>query len=320
MLFIGISLSFGLLCSVYAAIFLGLQRYAVPMLILIINRVLFTAVICFAVFFHRSLALMGALAAIVNVFTGLLQIGAWRKIANHVRVSLRGLDYSVLKKMLSYCSVLAIWSAGMLCVSGLDVTIVARYDFSQTGFYSVATLPTNFIASVLGAALGPFLPTTSALSVHRSPKEMGSILSRTTRYSTILLLLSGLPLLVAAYPILRLWVGPLYALHSIGYLRIFVLANIIRMVCMPYATMLIATESQKIAVAGALAEAIVNVGSSIYLAHHIGAIGVALGTLLGSFVSVGMHFAFNMHYTYSKFAVSRTRLFLQGVFRPSVIA
>jgi O-antigen/teichoic acid export membrane protein len=318
LLFVGLSLSFGLFCSVYGAVFLGLQRYAVPMAVLVTNRILFTAIICLAVSFHSGLALMGALAAFVNVFTGVLQIGAWRKLANHVQVSLRGFDYVVFKKMLAYCSVLAIWSAGMLCVSGLDLTIVARYDFGQTGFYSIATSPTNFMAAILVAALGPFLPTASALSVRNSPKKMGHILSRTTRYSTIILLLGGLPLMVAAYPILRVWVGSTYALHTVVYLRILVLANILRMVCLPYATMLVATESQKIAIAGAMAEAVVNVGSSIYFARHFGAIGVAFGTLLGSFVSVTVHFAFNMHYTYSKFAVSRMQLLLQGVIRPAI--
>jgi O-antigen/teichoic acid export membrane protein len=320
LLFVGLSLSFGLFCSVYAAVFLGLQRFAVPMVVLVINRILFTVIICLAVFFHRGLAMMGALAALVNVFTGVLQIGAWRKLANHVQVSLRRFDYAVFKKMLAYCSVLAIWSAGMLCVSGLDLTIVARYDFGQTGFYSIATQPTNFMAAILVAALGPFLPTASALSVHNTPEKMGQILSRTTRYSTIILLLSGLPLMVAGYPILRLWVGPAYALHTVTYLRILVLANIVRNICMPYATMLVATESQKIAIAGAVAEAIVNVGSSIYLARHIGALGVAYGTLLGSFVSVAAHVGFNLRHTYPKFAISRTRLLVQGVLRPSMTA
>jgi O-antigen/teichoic acid export membrane protein len=320
LLFVGISLSFGLFCSVYASVFLGLQRYAVPMVILIINRGLFTGVICLAAFFHKSLALMGGLAAIVNVFTGLLQIVAWHKMASHIRMSLRNIDYNVLKKMLAYCSVLAIWTAGMLCVSGLDVAIVARYDFKHTGFYSIATLPTNFMVAILGAALGPFLPTTSALSVHRSPQEMGNILSLTTRYSTLLLLLCGLPLLVGAYPILHLWVGQTYAIHTATYLRILVLANIIRSICVPYATMLVATDSQKVAVAGVVAEGIVNVASSIYLAHRIGAVGVAFGTFLGSLVSATTHFVFNMHYTYRKLSISRTRLFLQGVLRPSVVA
>jgi O-antigen/teichoic acid export membrane protein len=84
--------------------------------------------------------------------------------------------------------------------------------------------------------------------------------------------------------------------------------------------MLVATDSQRIAIAGAIAEAVVNVTGSVYLAQHIGAIGVAYGTLVGSVVSMGLHFTINMHYTYSKFSVSRTRLFLDGLARPTLIA
>jgi O-antigen/teichoic acid export membrane protein len=319
LIFVGISLSFGLLCSVFSAIFLGLQRYAVPMFISILNRVLFTGVVYAAIFFHRGLVTMGVAVACVNISTGLLQIQAWRKLASRIRVSLYLLNRVVLKRMLAYCSVLAIWSAGMLCVNGLDVTIVGTYDFSQTGFFAIATLPINFMISIMGAALGPFLPTTSALSIQRTPAEMGDLLSRTTRYITILLIFSGLPLLVGGCPILRLWVGQDYAFHSIGYLRLLVLANTIRMLCAPYATMLMATASQKVAIVGATAEAIVNLVSSIYLARHMGAMGVAYGTLLGAFVSVAMHFALSMHYTYAKISISRSQLFLKGIFRPAVI-
>jgi O-antigen/teichoic acid export membrane protein len=317
---VGASLSFGLFCSVFSAIFLGLQRYAIPMTISIVNRILFAIVVCFAVFFNSSLAMMGAAVAVINISTGVLQIVAWRKLASRIRISLRGLDYDVLKKMLVYCSVLAIWSGAMLCISGLDVTIVGRYDFSQAGFYSIATLPTNFIVSILAAALGPFLPSTSALSTQRTPEEMGNLLLRTTRYSSILLLASGLPLLVGAYPILRLWVGPDYALHTLGYLRILVLANVLRCVCAPYATMVVAISRQGVATASAITEGVVNLTASILLARHIGALGVALGTLLGSFASVAMHFGVSMHYTMKNLKIHRMRLFLNGVLRPAVMA
>jgi O-antigen/teichoic acid export membrane protein len=260
------------------------------------------------------------MVATVNMATGFLQFEAWRRYASHIQLTLRGLDFNIVKKMLSYCSTLAIWSVGMLCVSGLDVTIVGRYDYAQTAFYSVATLPTNFAISIMGAALAPLLPSASALSVHRNSFQMGDILSRVTRYSSILLVGSGLPLLVAGYWILRLWVGPNYAIHTLPYLRILIIANVLRNVCMPYASMLVATDSQRVAIAGATAEAVVNVASSVYLAQRVGAIGVAYGTLIGSFVSVGMHFALNMHYTQSKFAVSRTKLFLHGLARPMLIA
>ncbi len=320
LIFVGISLSIGLLCSTFSSVFFGLQQYAVPTAIGVINRMLFTAVVLIAVYFRASLAVIGSVVATVNIFTGLLQFEAWRRLARHVRLSLRDLDFSVVRKMLSYCSTLAIWSAGMLCVSGLDVTIVGRYDFGQTSFYSIATLPTSFAMSIMGAALAPLLPTASALSVQRTPFQMGEMLCKVTRYSSIFLFASGFPLLVAGYWVLRVWVGQDYAAHTLPYLRVLVIANIIRNLCMPYASMLVATNSQRIAIAGAAVEAIVNLSCSLYLIRHIGAIGVAYGTLIGSVCSVGMHFAVNMPYTYAKLRISRTRLLLEGFGRPAQLA
>ena len=197
---------------------------------------------------------------------------------------------------------------------------MGRYDFSQTAFYSIGTLPTNFAISIMVAALAPLLPTASALSVHHSPLQMGRVLSRITRYASIILIGSGLPLLVVGYWILRLWVGQNYAVHTLPYLRILVLANILRNMCMPYASMLVATDSQHVALASVITEAITNIAFSLYLVRHIGAIGVAYGTLIGSFVSVGMHFAISMHYTNSKLTISRARLLLTGLVRPLLIA
>jgi O-antigen/teichoic acid export membrane protein len=319
-LLVGVSLSFGLLCSIFSSIFFGLQRYAVPTILSLINRVLFTAGVLAAAALHQSLIVMGALVALVNVLTGILQFEAWRRMAYKIRLSLYRLDLAVVWKMVGYCSSLAIWTAGVLCVTGLDVTIVGRYDFAQTAFYSIATLPTNFMISIIGAALAPLMPTASALSIHRTPVQMGALLYRITGYASILLITSGLPLLVAGYWALRVWVGPTYAASAIGYLRILVVANIIRNACLPYATMLIATDSQKTAIAAVVAEALVNIISSIYLARHLGAIGVAYGTLIGSFVSVSIHFTLSMHYTCAKFAISRPKLFFAGFARPGMIA
>ena len=317
---VGASLSFGLICSICSAIFLGLQRFSVPMVLAVVNRILFTVAVFIAVYLHSSLAWMGVAVAGVNVVTGFLQVAAWRQLASKITLSLRGIDREVLRKMFIYCSSLAVWTAGMLCVSGLDVTIVGRYDFTRTAFYSVATMPTNFLLAIVGAALGPLMPAASAMSVHRTSLQMGRMLVRVTRYCSTLLVLAGLPLLVGGYWILRLWVGPVYATHTIGFLRILIIANVIRNLCLPYSSMLVATEKQKVAIVGASAEALVNLGSSLYLVQRMGAIGVAYGTLLGSLVSVGMHFAVSMRYTHGNFSVSRLRLFADGMMRPLVIA
>jgi len=78
------------------------------------------------------------------------------------------------------------------------------------------------------------------MSTQRSPSEMevcwqespdihsGSAVDRTSA--------NGL-----RFPLLRSWVGPLYAAHTLLYLRILVFANLVRSLCAPYATMIAAT-------------------------------------------------------------------------------
>jgi O-antigen/teichoic acid export membrane protein len=316
---VGSSLSFGLVCAVYSAVFLGLQRYWIPTTITIINRIAFAAVVIATVALRGNLAAMGIAVAGVNVFSGLAQLFAWRRKAAHIPVSLLLVQSRILKSVAGFCSLQSIWTMAMLCVSGLDLTIVGHYDYLQTAYYSIATLPTSFTLMILSAMLNPLLPASSAMSTQRSPAQMGALLVKTTRYATLVLLLTALPLIVCGLPILRLWIGSAYALHTIGYLRMLVFANVIRNLCAPYATMIVATNRQGAAVVTALSEAIVNLGSSLYLASRYGAIGVALGTVFGSFVSVSLHFAITMHFTSQTLAISRRTLFLKGLVRPSIV-
>jgi O-antigen/teichoic acid export membrane protein len=317
---VGTSLSFGLVCGVYSAVFLGLQRYWIPVMISIANRASYAAIILTVVALHGSLAVMGTAVALVNIVTGILQVVAWHKMASHIRISLAFLDYGVLKAVAGYCSLQSIGTVAMLFITGLDITIVGHYDFVQTAYYSIATLPTSFASSIIGSMVGPLMPASSAMSTQRSATEMGNFLARITRYSTVVLLLTGLPLMVCGLPILRLWVGPLYAFRTLNYLRILVFANVIRNLCAPYATMISATGRQRAVAASAISEAVVNLSSSIYLASRFGAIGVALGTVIGSIVGVLLHFAISMHSTRRTLDISRSRLFLKGMLRPLIIA
>lgn len=318
-LLIGFSLSFALACSVFSGIFLGLQRYTPPVTIAVLNRVLFATAITIAVYFRTRLAVVGAAVAAVNVLTASLQVIAWRRMANFIPVALSYANSETVKRMLQYCVTLAIWSAGMLCVSGLDLTLVGHYDYKETAYYSIAILPTNMVVVLLSAVLGPLMPAASALSTRVTSRDMGRILTRATRYSTIILYITGLPLLMAGYFILRAWVGAEYAVHTLRYLRILVIANVLRNFLLPYATMLVGTGRQFPATGAAVVEAVVNIVSSVWLAQHVGAIGVAIGTLLGACSSVLLHFAFSLRYTQDTLSVPRTSLLREGLIRPSVM-
>ncbi len=206
----------------------------------------------------------------------------------------------------------------MLCVSGLDVTIVGHYDYGQTAYHAIAVLLTNMMLLVISSVIGPMMPASSALSTQRTPAEMGGILITATRYALIVLFLVALPIIVFGFPILKLWLGADYALHSFGYLRILIVANVLRNVCLPYSTMVVGTGEQHSATIAAVAEAISNLVGSVILAKILGASGVAYGTLIGAFVSVALHFTLSMRATNHTLRVSRKQLLLEGIATPGI--
>ena len=318
-LLVGLSLSFNLGCTAFAAIFTGLQRYQIPSFLGIANKLLYGLALLLAVFLHARMRTMGLVVAGVNVGTGLLQVAAWRRWAPWISVHARLRGTGMMRRMMAYCGVLALWSAGMLCVSGLDLTIVAHYAFNDTAFYAIAAAPANLMLLCLSAGLGPLLPAASALSVTTSARKLGELMLRVTRYSALLLALAGLPILVWGRPLLLLWVGPVYAAHCLPLLRILIVANMVRNLLGPYATFVVATGRQRVATASALAEALSNLVASIVLAQRFGGLGVAYGTLIGAVVGVLVHFAVSMRYTYASIELRRSVLLRNGLLRPSLV-
>ena len=315
---VGFSLSISLACSIFSAVFMGLQRYAIPMSLLIANRVGIAAAVCLTVSLHGSLLAMGISVALMNVLTSIAQVICWRRFAPHIRILFSLAERAILNRMVRYCFFLGISTLGMLCVSGLDVTIVGHYDYTQTAYYAIAVLPTNMMLLIISSVIGPMMPASSALSTQRTPAEMGGILVAATRYSLIVLFLVALPVIVCGYPLLKLWLGADYALHSLGYLRILIVANVLRNVCLPYSTMVIGTGEQQSATIAAVAEAIVNLVSSVLLAKILGAAGVAYGTLIGACVSVFLHFTLSMRATNETLRISRKQLFLEAIATPGI--
>lgn len=139
---------------------------------------------------------------------------------------------------------------------------------------------------------------------------------KATRYCVLILCLIGLPLLIGPYPLLKFWVGHDYAIRSALFLQVLVLGNVIRQLANPYALVLLATGQQHLATVAAVAEASVNLSLSIFLVQRFGAVGVAIGTLVGAFVSVGLHLTVSMKLTRPTIAMSRRRFVLTGLLRP----
>jgi O-antigen/teichoic acid export membrane protein len=316
-LVLGMSAILSLPFGAFLAAFTGLQSYGFPTALATSSRILTTAGLATLLLLHGTLIQMVWLMALFNIATAIAQFLGWRRYAKEfVGFSFRLVNQESVRRLFKYGSALTIWTVASLFVSGLDMVIVGHYDFGNTGYYGIAASASNFMLLVVSSLFSPLLPAVSSLQSGRTPDQIGGIVIKATRYCVLLLCLIGLPLLIGPYTLLKVWVGHDYATRSALFLQVLVLGNVIRQVANPYAIVLLATGQQHLATAAAVAEALVNLSLSIYLVQRFGAVGVAIGTLVGAFVSVGLHLTVSMKLTRSMISMSRRRFVLTGLLRP----
>jgi O-antigen/teichoic acid export membrane protein len=317
LLAVGLSLAFALPFNSFLATFTGLQRYLFPTIVSAVGKLLSSAALVALLILHGNLVQLALVMAAFNVATAIAQFAGWKAYASdRVQFGLRYIDRAYGVRLAKYGGVLSIWTVSGLLISGLDIVIVGHFDYMNTGAYAIASSVTNFMVLIIGSLFGPLLPAVSSLQAVGSPEQVGGIAVKTTRYCALLLLLIGLPILFGAYPLLAAWVGKSYATSGAAFLEVLVLGNMVRQLSYPYAIVVVATGKQHLATIAAIAEASVNIGVSIWLVQRIGAVGVAIGTLAGSFVCLGLHLTVSMHLTRSTIRIWRPHFVKEGLLRP----
>ena len=317
LLIIGASTALTLPFGTFLATFTGLQQYLFPTIVATASRVGSAAGLIILLYLHGTLEQLAIVMAAFNVAAAASQFYGWRRFVQpRVAFSFLSFDRGSAVQLAKYGGALSIWTLSMFLISGLDIVIVGHFDYPNTGFYGVATSVTNFMLLIVGSIFGPILPAVSSIQAGSNPSNIGELVIRVTRYCTLLLCLLGLPLLVGAYPLLSLWVGHQYAVRSAFYLEMLVLGNVVRQLTYPYVLVVVATGRQHLATLSAIAEAMVNVLVSVLLVTRIGAVGVAIGTLVGAFVSLSMHVAVSMRFTQATIRIRRSRYVFRGLLRP----
>jgi O-antigen/teichoic acid export membrane protein len=319
MLLMGGSFALGLPVSVINAIFVGQQRNKIPVGILIVNKLATAALIGIVVFRHSGMVAMGAVVALANVFSYCASFIAWRTWAPHVTIRTKLASKSYAKQIAGYSAALGVWYLGTMMVSGLDLSIVGVFDYSAVAYYAVAVTLTNFVVQTQNAIFAAVLPASAVLNARGDSQKLGTLLVSSTRYGMLVLLAMALPLILAGRSILNIWVGRDYAIRSVLLMQLLVAANVVRLSFLPYATLLLGMGEQRKVVMSPIAEGVTNLLASVLLASFFGAIGVAIGTLIGSFVSVTFHVLHNMPRT-AGIDIDRYLLVREGLFRPLLCA
>jgi O-antigen/teichoic acid export membrane protein len=311
------SLAIGLPFAALNGVFVGLHRYDIPALTVGGSRALSAVFLVLVVRHGGSLLEMGWAVATVNLIAYALQYTFYRKLDAGIRLRLSSVARDALRELFDYCFSLSIWSFAGLLVAGLDLILVGFFQYQEVAYYAVAATLVLFLSGLQSAIFNALLSPAAALHARGSSGALGRMLVTSTRYGTFLLLLTGIPLLLWAPVILRVWVGPVYAAHAALYLRILVIANMIRLSATPYSVLLMGTAQQKLALGSPVYEGLTNLVVSLLGGYWFGAIGVAVGTLVGAVVGVLVHFVRNLQRT-TEIRISTREFLRDGLMGPVV--
>jgi len=313
------SLAVGLPASVFNGIFVGFQRYEIPAVIIGGSRAFSAILLVLLVKRGGNLVSMAMVVAGINLASYCLQYLMYRKLVPMIRLSRHLVSLQTGRELFDYCLSLSVWTFAMVLITGLDILLVGYFQFGAVAYYAVAATLITFLAGIQNAIFTVLVPSTAVQHARGDSRELGRTIIAATRYGTFLLLLTGLPLLLATRAILTAWVGPGYALHGARVLQVLVTANMIRLSAIPYAMSLIGSGQHRLVTITPLLEGFTNLIVSVIGGFLFGAVGVAVGTLVGSLAGVAGNFAYNMRRTVGvEFRVSD--YLRDGLLRPVICA
>jgi O-antigen/teichoic acid export membrane protein len=318
LLCIGGSLAVSLPFTVFGAVFIGLQRYDIPAWIIGSTKLLAGVLVVLAAYSSHSIVMMAVMVGITNLGAGFWQYIAYRKIAAGYHLALRLVWKQSVIEVAESCLSLSVSTLGLLIVSGLDTTIIGFFDYKSIPYYALAATLTNFVFGISISILNTVIPVASSIGARNEPESLGKLLISTTRYTVALLIATNLPLIFLSKTVITFWVGADYATHTSHLFELLVAANFVRQVGSPYFTIAIGCGEHRKVILSPLLEAVTNLFFSILLTARMGADGVAIGTLIGGFVSVTMHFAYNLPRT-KKISVSNRSALILTIVKPTLL-
>ncbi|MGA3092557.1 MAG: polysaccharide biosynthesis C-terminal domain-containing protein [Terriglobales bacterium] len=318
LLIVGTSVALGLPASAWNGVFVGLQRYDVPAVTTSAGRLLSALGLIFAAIAGQSLVFMAAVIAVVNILSYALQYRLLRRIAPEIRFQSKLITSPIIRELSGYSLSLTVWSFSMLLINGFDLILVGRFQFGAVTAYSASATLITFLAGAQNAIFGVIMPHAAALQARNNSEALGNLLVRTTRFGVLLLLLTGLPLIVFAAPLIRIWIGPQFAQAGGNILIVLVIANMMRLTGAPYASILIGTGQQRLVIVSPLTEGVTNLVLSILLGLKYGAIGVAWGTLFGAIAAVLANIFYNLQRTRYSIDCSRLRYVSEAMAVPAL--
>lgn len=278
LILLGISFAIGFPAKVLGAFLCGLQRFDFYNLAAIINTVL-QAILLVAVL-HRGYGIQGC--AIVTLGLSALSLFLhWKfvRIAEpEVSVPWSKASWAELRELFHFGIYIFINQIGDLMRFRLDSFVIARWlNLALVTPFNVASRLIEYFRFLASGITGPLITEMSNIEGQGREEDLKQLFYRSTRWTTLLCILTGSLLCLNGRVLLTLWVGQAYA-ASYTVLVVLCVARVAAVLQSPSMSLLLARGRHKVLGWWTLLEGIANLVLSIYWAPTYGIVGVAMGT------------------------------------------
>jgi O-antigen/teichoic acid export membrane protein len=312
---IGSSVALRFPAAVFDAILTGLQRYDLMNIAATLSLLVRTALVLLSLKLGYTLLAMALATFLASLLNLLLSYTLAARVYPAMRFDFSIPDMSIIKVLAHhglYAYILI--GATRLITDAGNVILGAFVGAAAVTFYSIAASLTTYATNVISGISTTIPPAASDLEGKGDHEGLKALCIRGTKF----VLLAGLPVLLtfilSGDTFIRLWVGEdFYA--SYPPLVLLSIAWAFNYLQSAAACVLIGLSRHKMAAWLVLAQAILNLGLSLFLVRPMGMLGVAWGALIAS---VLMNLVFQVHALHL-LGVSIKRFLGQAIV-PAVIA
>lgn len=269
-----------------ASILAGAQRYGWLAAIVAVTATVAAAGSIAAVELHFGV--VGV--AIANVFSAMLAAVLYGWCAHHVLrtvVSSMSYDSAMLRRVLSYGVFSTLHVVFGVVTTQLDRTLLGLWvGVAAVAIYSVPLSIASKVHQLCAKALEVVLPLASGSRIDGRYELGDRLLLRAQNANCFLVLIIAVPLLVLAPDILRVWIGPEFALKASTIFRCLIVAYGVLALNVAASNIVAGFGNPEVNAAFAFGLGAVNAVGYVALIPRWGALGAAIASAIGSAIAV----------------------------------
>lgn len=277
----GCTVATTLVASVYGGIITGLQRFDVSSGVEIAITTARTIGVIVVLQTDHGLLGIALVHLGAAMLYGMLMWRATRRYYPQLRIGFDRPLRPQVRTILSYSAFLSLIHIFNMIIYYTDTLVIAMVlPISAVAFFVIASNLCEHAAKVSGALSKTMAPRVSALSsVGRSVAD--DVLA-TARLATLAMAPIAVTFLVRGESFIDLWMGPEYGPTSGAVLRVLSIMVWLGGARAVAVSALIGSGRHRSIIPAVAVEALCNLGLSILFAHHVGVVGVALGSVIPS--------------------------------------